>query len=64
MIGESGRGRVVMVTIYFSDVANWNHVYQIDTDFLAEHRPARAAVLVGPLHFVFQVDVEAVAEVA
>lgn len=59
----SDLGRVLKVTIYVSDIELWAAVNQVYARIMGEHRPARAVVPVGELHYGFQVEIEAVAAV-
>jgi len=57
----SCRNRVLKATVYISDIAQWGEVNRVYAEFFGEHRPARAVVPVGTLHFGFQLELEAVA---
>ena len=53
---------VVKVNAYITDINDWAEFNKIYTEFFGEHRPARAVVPVGPLHYGFKVEIEAIAE--
>lgn len=54
---------VLKVTVYVSDIALWDRVNAVYADFFGAHRPARAVVPTGPLHFGFLVEIDAIAVV-
>ncbi len=57
----SDMSRVLKMTIYVSDIELWGAVNEVYARFLGEHRPARAVIPVGPLHYGFLVEIDAVA---
>ena len=52
---------VVKVTVYVSSIDAWSEFNAVYAEMFGAHRPARAVVPVGPLHFGFAVEVDAVA---
>jgi enamine deaminase RidA (YjgF/YER057c/UK114 family) len=54
---------VVKVTAYLTTEEHWAEFDAVYAEVFGEHRPARAAVPVGPLHYGFQIEVDAVAYV-
>lgn len=54
---------VVKVTAYLVSEEHWAEFDAVYAEVFGEHRPARAAVPVGPLHYGFQVEIDAVAYV-
>jgi len=60
----SSRDKVIKTTIYVSDISLWGRVNAVYAAFFGEHRPARAVVPIGDLHFGLLVEIEAVAAVA
>ncbi|MFY9346025.1 MAG: RidA family protein [Planctomycetota bacterium] len=52
---------VVKVTAYLTTEEHWAAFNAVYAEAFGEHRPARAVVPVGPLHYGFLVEVEAVA---
>ena len=57
----SGLDRVLKMTVYVSDIEHWSKVNEVYARVLGAHRPARAVVPVGELHYGFQIEIEAVA---
>jgi reactive intermediate/imine deaminase len=57
----AGLRHVVKVTAYLTSEDHWAAFNGVYAAFFGDHRPARAVVPVGPLHFGFLVEVEAVA---
>ena len=53
--------RVLKVTVYVSDIALWDRVNAVYAKFFGAHRPARAVVPTGPLHFGFLIEIDAIA---
>lgn len=54
---------IVKVTAYLTSEDHWAAFNTVYADFFGEHRPARAAVPVGPLHYGFQIELDAIAYV-
>lgn len=52
---------VVKTTVYVSDIKLWDRVNAVYASFFGMHRPARAVVPTGKLHFGFQIEIEAIA---
>ncbi len=52
---------VVKVTVYLTTEEHWAEFNAVYAELFGEHRPARAVVPVGPLHYGFLVEIEAVA---
>lgn len=59
----SSLDRVVKVTAYISDIDDWSEFNTIFAEYFGTHRPARAVVPVGALHWGCKVEVEVIAEV-
>lgn len=57
----SDRNHVIQVRIYIPDVAYWEAVNAIYSDFFGAHRPARCVVPSRELHYGCLVELEAVA---
>ncbi len=51
------------MTIYISDIALWPEVNAVYAEVLGDAKPARAIVPVGPLHYGYQIEVQAVGAV-
>ncbi|MEO7965400.1 MAG: Rid family detoxifying hydrolase [Gemmatimonadaceae bacterium] len=60
----SGLDRVLQMTIYVSDISLWGEVNETYARIMGDHRPARAVVPVGELHFGYQIEIQAIAAVA
>ncbi len=56
----SGKGNVLKVTIYISDIGLWDRVNTVYARFFGTHRPARAVVPVNTLHHGYQIEMEAI----
>ena len=52
---------VVKVTVYLTTEEHWAEFNAIYAEVFGEHRPARAAVPVGLLHYGFLIEIEAIA---
>lgn len=65
VLKEAGLGResVVFCRVYVSDIGLWDAVNEVYAEFFGEHRPARAVVPTGALHFNALVEIEALAEI-
>ena len=55
--------KVLKMTLYISDINLWDKVNQVYIRILGDNRPARAVIPVGPLHYGFLIEIEAVAAV-
>lgn len=53
---------VVKVNAYITDINDWAEFNTIYAEYFGEHRPARAVLPVGPLHYGFKVEIEVIAE--
>jgi len=60
----SSINQVIKTTVYVSDIELWGRVNAVYARFFGEHRPARAVVPTRNLHFGFQIEIEAIAEVS
>nr|WP_293833072.1 RidA family protein [uncultured Arsenicibacter sp.] len=59
--GGSDLQHVLKTTIYISDIAFWPAVNEVYARIMGDHRPARAIVPVGPLHYGCLVEIECIA---
>jgi len=59
----SSRENVIQMRIYISDIALWNKVNEVYTQFFGAHKPVRCVVPVGELHYGCLIEAECVAEV-
>ena len=55
--------RLLLVTIYLSDLSLWDRVNTIYSKVLGPHRPARAIVPTLPLHFGCLIEIQVIAAV-
>lgn len=60
----SRRDLVLKTTVFVTDIALWDRVNAVYAEFFGGHRPARSIVPTMPLHFGFNIEIEAVAVVA
>jgi 2-iminobutanoate/2-iminopropanoate deaminase len=58
---DSDLSRVLKMTVYISDIDLWGRVNEVYARVLGEHRPARAVIPTGALHYGFLIEIEAVA---
>lgn len=54
--------QLVSVQIYIVDVADWPLVNKVYSELMGLHRPARAIIPCGPLHYGALVEISGVAE--
>jgi 2-iminobutanoate/2-iminopropanoate deaminase len=55
--------RVLKMTLYIADINLWDAVNKVYIRVLGEHRPARAVIPTGPLHYGFLIEIDAVAAI-
>lgn len=63
----SGSAHVLRCTVYVSDVSLWPAVNRVYAEHFSAHTrvpPARTVVPTGPLHYGYQVEIDAIAAVA
>lgn len=53
--------RVLKINISVADITLWEGVNKVYSRILGEHRPARAVIPTGKLHYEFLIEIEAVA---
>ena len=58
---DSDLSRVLKMTVYISDIGLWGRVNEVYARMMGEHRPARAMIPTGELHYGFLIEIEAVA---
>jgi|ERR1044072_6122851 2-iminobutanoate/2-iminopropanoate deaminase len=61
---NSDLSRVLKMTVYVADIELWAAVNSVYSRIMGDHRPARAVVPTGKLHYGFLVEIAAVAAVA
>lgn len=60
---NSDLNHVLSVTIYVSEIDDWDKVNEVYKRILGEHKPARAIVPVKDLHFGTKIEIQAIAAV-
>jgi 2-iminobutanoate/2-iminopropanoate deaminase len=58
---NSDLSRVLKMTVYVADINLWGAVNTVYARVMGDHRPARAVVPTGELHYGFLIEIEAVA---
>ena len=58
---DSDLSRVLKMTVYVADIDLWAAVNTVYARVLGEHRPARAVIPTGALHYGFLIEIEAIA---
>jgi 2-iminobutanoate/2-iminopropanoate deaminase len=53
--------RVLKINISVADINLWEGVNSVYSRILGEHRPARAVIPTGKLHYEFLIEIEAIA---
>ncbi len=59
----SSLARTVQMTIYISDMELWGRVNAAYAKVMGDHKPARAVVPVGELHYGYQIEIQAIGAV-
>jgi len=59
----SALGKTVQMTIYVSDMELWGRVNAAYAKVMGDHKPARAVVPVGALHYGYQIEIQAIGAV-
>ncbi len=59
----SSREKVIQMRIYISDIALWDKVNEVYTQFFGAHKPVRCVVPVGELHYGCLIEAECVASI-
>lgn len=57
----SSKEKVLKVTLYISDLSQWDNVNRVYGEFFGNHYPARTIAAVSQLHFGFQVEADVIA---
>lgn len=55
---------VIKVVLYVSDIALWDEVNALYSEFFGDHYPVRSIVPVGPLHYGFKIEMEGIAKLS
>ena len=59
----SSLAKTVQMTIYISDMELWGRVNTAYAKVMGDHKPARAVVPVGELHYGYQIEIQAIGAV-
>jgi 2-iminobutanoate/2-iminopropanoate deaminase len=57
----SGLAKLVSVTVYVTDIADWPLVNEVYAEILGDHRPARTVTVSPQLHFGCRIEIQATA---
>jgi len=57
------RNRILKTNVYIANMNNWPAINDVYQDMFPDHRPARCVVPCGPLHYDFEVEIEAIVAV-
>lgn len=58
---NSDLSHVLKMTVYVADIELWSAVNTVYARVMGEHRPARAVIPTGRLHYGFLIEIEAIA---
>jgi 2-iminobutanoate/2-iminopropanoate deaminase len=58
---NSDLNRVLKMTVYVADINLWGAVNTVYARVMGDHRPARAVIPTGELHYGFLIEIDAVA---
>ena len=63
ILNESGssKNQILQVRIYIPDIAHWEEVNRVYTNFMGAHKPVRCVVPTRDLHYGCLIEVEATA---
>ena len=59
----SGLDKILKATIYIPDISYWPEINRVYAECLGEHKPARAVVPCGDLHYGVLLEMEVIAAV-
>jgi 2-iminobutanoate/2-iminopropanoate deaminase len=60
---NSSLSRALKLTVYVADIELWSAVNAVYTRVLGDHKPARAVIPTGKLHYGFLIEIDAIAAV-
>jgi reactive intermediate/imine deaminase len=65
ILNEAGSdiNHVLKATLYIPDIALWNNVNEVYTNFFGNHKPARSIVPTNDLHFGFKIEIDIIAAI-
>lgn len=58
------KNHVIKMVIFITDIALWDEVDEIYSEFFGDHYPARSIVPTGPLHYGFNIEIEGIARLS
>jgi 2-iminobutanoate/2-iminopropanoate deaminase len=58
---NSDLSRVLKMTVYVADINLWGAINTVYARVMGDHRPARAVIPTGELHYGFLIEIDAVA---
>lgn len=61
---DSSISQLLKVTVYITDISDWEEFNIIYASKLGEHKPARTVVPVKELHFGFKIELDAIASLS
>ncbi|MFZ1676271.1 MAG: Rid family detoxifying hydrolase [Saprospiraceae bacterium] len=64
LASNSGLDHVLKATIYIPDISYWPEVNRVYGDCFGDHKPARAVIPCGPLHYGAALEMEVIAREA
>ena len=63
LAANSDLNHVLQMTIYVSEMDDWDKVNEVYARILGEHKPSRAIVPVKDLHFGTKIEIQAIAAI-
>ena len=61
LAANSSLDHVVKATLYIPDISYWPDVNKVYEDVMGDHKPARAVIPCGPLHYGALLEMEVIA---
>lgn len=61
LASNSDLSRVLKATIYIPDISFWPDINRIYAEIFGDHKPARAVIPCGPLHYNAMLEMEVIA---
>ena len=63
ILNEAGSdmNHVLKANLYIPDIALWDNVNEVYTNFLGNHKPARSIIPTNDLHFGFKIEIDIIA---
>ncbi|MDQ3015556.1 MAG: Rid family detoxifying hydrolase [Bacteroidota bacterium] len=60
---DSGLGHIVKASLFIPDISYWPEINRVYAEIMGEHRPARAVIPCGELHYGVLLEMEVIAAV-